>query len=182
MPRTTLAGLSMDVNRLIESLARFRAVLPAVVRGISTDDARWRPADGAWTVTEVVCHLCDEEEFDFRARLSQLLADPALPWGPIDPVRWAVDRKYNEQDLTVGVNRFCAQRQQSVVWLRSLDDVDWSLGHDLPQVGRLRAGDLLGSWAAHDQLHLRQIAKRLYQLAKRDSGGYSTDYAGEWRA
>jgi hypothetical protein len=35
---------------------------------------------------------------------------------------------------------------------------------------------------AHDYLHLRQIAKRMYQMAGRDAGEYSTRYAGEWRA
>jgi hypothetical protein len=38
------------------------------------------------------------------------------------------------------------------------------------------------SWAAHDMLHLRQIAKRLFQIAQRDGDGFSTDYAGEWKA
>ena len=42
--------------------------------------------------------------------------------------------------------------------------------------------DLLTSWAAHDALHLRQIAKRLFQLAERDGGEYNSRYAGEWRA
>ena len=35
---------------------------------------------------------------------------------------------------------------------------------------------------AHDYLHLRQISKRMYQLAERDAGDYSIRYAGEWRA
>ena len=44
------------------------------------------------------------------------------------------------------------------------------------------AGDLLAAWSAHDALHLRQISKRLYQIAQRDAGSYSVQYAGEWRA
>jgi hypothetical protein len=36
----------------------------------------------------------------------------------------------------------------------------------------------MASWAAHDALHLRQIAKRLYELTARDAGRYSAGYAG----
>lgn len=32
------------------------------------------------------------------------------------------------------------------------------------------------------KLHLRQISKRMYQMAARDAGDYSVHYAGEWRA
>jgi hypothetical protein len=39
---------------------------------------------------------------------------------------------------------------------------------------------LLASWAAHDALHLRQIARRLHGLAARDAGPYGVAYAGEW--
>ncbi|NUP91044.1 MAG: DinB family protein, partial [Candidatus Sumerlaeia bacterium] len=51
--------------------------------------------------------------------------------------------------------------------------------HRHPKAGPLRAGDLLAAWAAHDALHLRQIAKRLLDLARRDAGGFKTDYAGD---
>ncbi len=55
----------MKPENLIESLDRFRRMLPEVVRDVSADDARWKPPDGAWSILEVVSHLADEEEFDF---------------------------------------------------------------------------------------------------------------------
>jgi hypothetical protein len=67
------------------------------------------------------------------------------------------------------------------LWLRSLKNPDWSRTYRDPEVGPIRPGDILGSWAAHDSLHLRQISKRMYQLAARDAGEYSTRYAGEWK-
>jgi hypothetical protein len=38
------------------------------------------------------------------------------------------------------------------------------------------------SWCAHDALHLRQIAKRTFQMAQRDGGRFTADYAGDWKA
>jgi hypothetical protein len=49
-----------------------------------------------------------------------------------------------------------------------------------PKVGATAAGDVMASWAAHDALHLRQIAKRLWELAGRDGAPFRTGYAGEW--
>ncbi len=170
----------MNLPNLIASLERFGRMLPEIVRDVSVDDSRWKPPDGAWSILEIVCHLSDEEEFDFRARLESTLTDPNSPWPPIAPEAWAVERRYNESDLAAIVARFTSLRSQSVAWLRSLENPDWSGTYRDPEVGPNRAGDILGSWAAHDSLHLRQISKRMYQLAARDAGEYSTRYAGDW--
>ncbi len=167
---------------LIDALDRFRKILPAVVGGLSTDNARWKPPDGAWSILEVVCHLGDEEEEDFRRRLALTLGQSTEPWPPIDPEGWALDRRYNEGKLDEALQRFQSARDASVTWLRSLDAPDWEQRYEHPKLGSIRAGDLLAAWTAHDQLHLRQIAKRLFQIAQRDGGEYSTQYAGRWTA
>lgn len=172
----------MDLQKLIGSLDRFGRMLPEVVRDIPADDTRWRPPDGVWSILEVVCHLADEEEFDFRARLQRTLSNPEEPWPRIAPVEWAVERRYNDGDLSAAVARFESLRRESVTWLRSLTEPNWASTYQYPQHGPIRAGDLLSAWAAHDALHLRQIAKRMYQLAARDAGEYSIHYAGEWGA
>lgn len=170
----------MNFAKLIDSLDRFGRLLPEVVRDIPEGDYRWKPPDGAWSILEVVCHLADEDEFDFRPRVRLTLNDPAANWPPIDPEGWAVARRYNESQLVEVLARFCTYRQSSVAWLRSLESPDWNQTHQHPKFGPFRAGDILAAWAAHDTLHLRQISKRLYQLAARDAGEYSVRYAGEW--
>jgi hypothetical protein len=172
----------MDFQKLIGSLERFGLILPAVVRGMTQDDGRWKPPDGAWSVLEIVCHLADEEEFDFRQRVQMTLKNPLDNWPAIAPEQWAVERRYNEGRLEAAVSRFEALRRESVSWLRAVEYPDWSRTHQHPKIGPMRAGDLLASWVAHDALHLRQIAKRMYQMAARDAGGYSIRYAGEWGA
>jgi hypothetical protein len=175
----------MNAIHLIASLERFAHILPALVRDVSAGDAKWKPADGAWSILEIVTHLCDEEVDDFRTRVRLMLESPEKDWPEIHPSRWAIERKYNEGDLRKAVDRFVREREASIAWLRSLKppDVDWSIAHAHPTLGAIRAGDLLTSWAAHDALHLRQIAKRMYQMAQRDGGPeFSAAYAGEWGA
>ncbi len=172
----------MNPRRLILSLERFGSALPGVVAGLPEDDARWRPHGGGWSILEIVTHMADEEVDDFRTRLQITLEGTSAPWPPIDPERWAIARGYNEGDLDKVLARFAAERTASVAWLESLNNADWSLHHDHPKLGPIHAGDLLVAWTAHDALHLRQIAKRLYQLTQRDGGDYSPDYAGQWTA
>jgi hypothetical protein len=165
---------------MIGSLERFGRVLPAMLRDVSPSDACWKPGDGAWSILEIVCHLVDEEQYDFRPRIESTLADPERAWVPIDPEGWAVERKYNERDLNEMAATFHALREGSVKWLRSLPNPDWQRTHVHPQFGPFSAGDLFAAWVAHDCLHLRQLAKRLYEIAGRDAGEHSTRYAGSW--
>ena len=170
----------MNSKALIDLLAAFPDVLSASVQGISDDNLRWKPEKKAWSILEVVCHLGDEEVEDFPLRLKLTLQDPAEPWPGIDPEGWATGRKYNEQDLGESLSRFAEQREGSLKWLSTLVDPDWTREHHHALMGSMPAGSMLGSWVAHDTLHLRQIAKRRYQLIQIHAGAYSLKYAGEW--
>jgi hypothetical protein len=156
--------------------------LPALVGSVPDDQAKWKPADGSWSILEVVTHLADEEVEDFRTRVRMTLESPAESWPKIDPPGWAVERRYNEGNLPAALDRFVSERSASIAWLRGLAGPDWSSAYEHPKFGPIHAGDLLAAWAAHDALHLRQIAKRMFQLAGEYAGEYKTIYAGEWSA
>jgi hypothetical protein len=150
----------VNARALIDRLERFADILPAVVDGLSEADARWRPDGTGWSILEIVTHMADEEVEDFRQRVELTLRDPEAAWPPIDPEGWAVERRYNEGRLAEVVERFYRH----------------------PKIGAMHAGEVFTAWAAHDALHLRQIAKRLYQMTARDGGEYGPDYAGSWTA
>jgi hypothetical protein len=168
------------MQRMFVRMDGFPGALTALLVGVSADDARFRPESGAWSIIEVVNHLVDEESEDFRRRVRMTLDDPHQVWPSIDPEGVAVSRKYIERELTESLERFAAARAASVVWLRTLTDPDWTLTYRHPSIGELRAGDVMVSWCAHDALHLRQIAKRMFELTQRDGEGFKTDYAGDW--
>ena len=170
----------MNRAAIAARLAAFPATLRAACDGLSAADALYRADAASWSILEVVCHLADEEELDFPARLERTLTDPSRPWEPIDPEGWAVERGYREADLAEQLDRFASLRGERVAWLRALASPDWDATHRHPRGSTFRAGDLLAAWAAHDALHLRQIAKRLYELADRDTGDFEVDYAGGW--
>ena len=170
----------IDATALIERLDRFPPVLVSLVSVFSPDDCKWKPDSESWSVLEIVCHLVDEETDDFRARVISTLEDPARPWTPIDPEGWAIKHEYHAQDLQLKLDRFIQLRAQSIELLRSIASPDWSRSYRHPKIGDLSAGYMLSCWCAHDALHLRQITKRLHQLALRDGRDSKLEYAGGW--
>lgn len=169
----------MNASALVDRLERFAAVLPPLTAMVGDADARWKPAPQHWSVLEVCRHLLDEEREDFRPRLESTLRDPAAPWPKLQLEGIAERRGYNEADPKETVAAWTAERRKSVAWLRSLASPAWNNAYRHPS-RPIRAGDLLASWAAHDALHLRQISRRLHELAGRDGGGFETGYAGAW--
>jgi len=168
-------------ERLIDRLARFGHTLPAVVHCFSGSDILWRPDSVSWSVLEIVCHLADEEVEDFPRRVMLTLEDPSLDWPGIDPVGWAISRDYQGRDMKAQLARFVELRAKNVEQLIELTDPNWSSTKDHPNFGPMVASDLLAAWCAHDALHLRQLSRRLFQLANRDGGeGSTTEYAGTW--
>lgn len=162
----------------LDRLACFPRALGALVVGIVDTDLRYKPSTGAWSILEILCHLADEEERDFKPRLERTLCGE--PWNPIDPEGWARRFDYNAQSPAEALARFSTQRELSIAWLKSVVNPDWEAAHVHHKLGTIHAGTVYASWVAHDALHLRQIAKRLYELAARDAEPFHTRYAGDW--
>ncbi|GIK36296.1 MAG: hypothetical protein BroJett011_01290 [Chloroflexota bacterium] len=169
----------MESKLLFQELANGAEMVSKLAMGITPTEARFKPNPDSWSILEVVCHLYDEEREDFRQRLDIMLHRPTEKWPPIDPVGWVAARQYNERDLADMVASFLAERKKSLAWLEGLAAPNWAAEYAAP-FGVMKAGDILGSWVAHDQLHLRQLVElrraRVVQLA----APYGIRYAGEW--
>lgn len=162
--------------RRLEATAK---AIEALARGVDGEQARWKPAPEKWSILEVVNHLHDEEREDFRQRLDYTLHRPGERWPKIDPEGWVAARGYAERDLDESLDRFLAERRQSVEWLRGLESPDLDAVYEHPR-GRVSAGDLLAAWLAHDLLHVRQLARLRYQHLAAAAHPYRLEYAGEW--
>ncbi len=167
----------MDWRQLADRLAASGGILPDLFTGVDEAEARWQPAPERWSMLEVLVHLADEEREDFRRRISSTLEDPARAWPPIDPEGWVRERRYNERDLAAALADFRRERAASLEWLRGLVEPDWDRAHEHPSLGVLRAGDLLASWVAHDDLHIRQILQLRVDYLGVRAAPFSTRYA-----
>ena len=170
----------MNLKLAIQSLQRFPATVSALVKDLDEETWHYKPPSGNWSIVEVVCHLRDEEVEDFRLRVKSTLEDPTKTWPKIDPEKTAIDRNYQSDNPHQALADFLHERKASLDWLHTLPKtVDWSRSYQHPEVGLVPASRLLGSWAGHDLLHLRQITKRLFECMQIASD-HNLDCAGDW--
>jgi DinB superfamily len=172
----------MNPAAIIHRLEQFPQTLCPMLLALPEEDYRWKPAPEHWSILEICCHLLDEEREDFRARLASTLEDPSRAWPALELKGIAERRSYNTRDLPGVLADFIGERLRSVGWLLELKSPDYGKAYIHAKFGPITAGQLLASWAAHDALHLRQIAKRLHGLARRDGSPHDVAYAGEWSA
>jgi len=170
----------MSESLLVEArreLARLPAVLDALLAGLDPAGARTRPAPGEWSPIEILCHLRDEESEDFGARL-RVIVDGAGEFAPIDPERWAVDRRYQEANLPGVLEELRARRRASVDLLASVSPE--ALGGSRPheRLGSLSGQDILTAWVAHDRIHLAQLAGTLARIWALRWAPLRAEYAG----
>jgi DinB family protein len=159
-------------------LARLPDLLDAMLADVDDQTARRRPAPDEWAPVEIVCHLRDEETDDFGSRLRAVLAG-GPPFTRIDPPGWAVERRYREQRVGEALNAVKTRRRDSLDWLATIDPA--MLHHALPLGARgpLSGLDLLAAWAAHDGLHVQQLAATLTRLWADRWAGLRVAYAGD---
>lgn len=169
----------MHVKALFQDLAHAAGIIYSLMVEFPPEEARQRPAPGAWSALEVLGHLIEEERHDFRPRLEGVLFHPEQSWTPIDPASAPELAHYNQRNLDEVLSEFMRERERSVVWLdRIKETADWEATYPAPS-GPIRAGDLLAAWVAHDTLHLRQLVELRYARQRRLAEPYRVDYAGE---
>ncbi len=173
--------LRPDVDYLVSSLARQPEVLRALLAGIDGERARAKGRDGGWSILEILGHLVDEERDDFPPRLFSTLEDTERAWSSIDPEGRVIERDWNRNgNIEELLWILMTERASALARLRVLPAPDWGRTFRHPSLGPLSAADLLVSWVAHDQLHMRQVLRRLFELSQDSAGAGSTDYAGPW--
>ena len=169
----------MDFEQLLQQLADNTRIILNLVQGISEERSRWRPDSDSWSVLEVINHLYDEEYDDFRERLDCILHHPERPWKRINPQGRVTEREYNMRDLEQSIQNFRKAREESLSWLRGLAKPDWNATWKAP-FGQITAGDMFGSWVAHDLLHIRQLVELHWLYTLTLTHPYKIDFAGSW--
>ncbi len=169
----------MNVETLCQELTQSAQIIRALVMGISQADAQIKPDAESWSILEVICHLYDEERDDFRLRLDIVLHRPDEPFPPIHPSQWVTERRYNERDLLEMLEKFAAEREKSLDWLKGLSSPNWEVTYTHPY-GSVRAGDLFCAWVAHDNLHIRQLVELRRARIVRLTAPFEVGYAGDW--
>ena len=169
-PRDVLTSARLE-------LARFPAVLDALLKDLDAAAWRARPALAEWAPVEIVCHLRDEEVEDFGARIRVIL-DGGTRFAPIDPERWATERRYLDDDGPRALTVFRERRAASLATLVAITPARLAAAVAHPRTGELSGLDLLAAWVEHDRLHLAQLGATLARAWATRWAPLRTEYAG----
>lgn len=169
----------MEHSYITESLSENLKTFRDLLSGASKAEYLYKPLPEKWCQLEIVCHLYDEERYDFRARTKHILENNQSALPPIDPVGWVKSRNYIEQKFEETLDKFLDERKKSVEWLKSLREPDWRNEYKHELFGMMSAEFFLTNWLAHDYLHFRQITSLKFNFLKHISG-IDPLYAGEW--
>jgi hypothetical protein len=169
----------MEFKTLYQELVHSTEMIRALLADISQEEAQAKPSRGSWSILEVVCHLYDEEREDFREHLDFILHRQHEEWYSIAPQAWVKLRKYNEQNFATMRKKFFLERGKSLAWLRTIQNSDWKIIYKT-KWGTMRAGDMFAAWAAHDNLHIRQLVELRRRRIEKITQPYHIQYAGDW--
>ena len=169
----------MRFKDIIQQLENNQKVFENLLKDKNQSQYLWRPKPEKWCLLEIVCHLLDEEIYDFRARVKHALEYPTRQLVPINPECWVKERDYISKDYNQTLQKFLKERINSVKWLEKQTDVNWNNAIIHPDLGKLSAELFLRNWLAHDYLHIRQILNYQYHIMKNTSE-IDLSYAGNW--
>jgi uncharacterized damage-inducible protein DinB len=111
-------------------------------------------SDGAWTIAQILNHLLDtERRYYGRVRRMRRESRPKMRIMP--------DPDYKKVSALKAWARFYDLRRRHLKMLRALNTGEWRRSGTLTPVGRITIASLVRHMAAHDAMHVAQIARRL---------------------
>ena len=131
---------------------------PAAVRGLGEAALRRPEKPGKWSVLQVVQHLADSD-LVWAYRVRRILADDRPTISGYDQDLWAERLRYADARLEDALEQFAAVRRANLRLLRALEPDQWSRVGIHSERGEESVAHLTKLYAAHDLVHLRQIAR-----------------------
>lgn len=120
--------------------------------------ARQPEAEGKWSVVEVVRHLVDSEiVYGYRVRLIVAAERPHIPG--YDQDAWTDRLRYRDDRLADALADFAALRAMNLRWLRTRTPEEQARIGIHSERGEESVAHIAKLLAAHDLVHLRQIAR-----------------------
>lgn len=141
------------------------AMLAEAVAAQPITALRFRPTPGAWCVAELIGHLLDNERVYQQERFAAILAADGATFGGYDQEGMVRDGGYATANPATLRAAFVAARDDTLALLATLTPAQWTRTGTRPDRGTFTVAGLVGLLAAHDRLHLAQIAATLAEVA-----------------
>lgn len=144
----------MERLQIIETLKHLPDMIAAEIEGVPTDVLRYRPAEGEWSIKEVIGHLRDSTEV-WHTRLYSVWSQTDPAFVSFDGEAYVIDRKYQEAEPRALIADIRKHRLETVNLLSRA--VDWTRAGTQPGVGRRSFKQFAEFMIEHEAGHLAQI-------------------------
>ena len=132
-------------------------ILRGLMRELTEEDARWKPAPDRFSVAEVLAHLSHSEGHCYRLRLDRFINEERPEVEP-DDAQFHLDL-YRNADPEDSFDHFEEQRESNIEFLRNLPEGAGDRRAIHRVAGEITMAQMLHEWAMHDLGHIRQIAE-----------------------
>lgn len=157
---TNLVDLKVNY-RYPQALLAFLRATPAVLHGMllrmEVGKLSTRPADGEWSVLEIVSHMRDVDGEVNLTRAETILREENAFINGQATDHWVEERNYNSGDGQAALASFVTQRLKLVDLLGNLDQAGWERRARHTFLGPTSLLELVGIMVDHDRLHLNQV-------------------------
>ena len=131
-------------------------ILRGLMRQLTEEDARWKPAPDRFSVAEVLAHL-SHCETTAALRLDRFMNEERPEFEP-DDAQFHLDL-YRNADPKDSFDHFEEQRESNIEFLRNLPEGAVERRAIHKEAGEITMAQMLHEWAMHDLGHIRQIAE-----------------------
>lgn len=141
----------------LDLLAATPEILRGLMREISDDEARWKPAHDRFSIAEVLAHLSHSEGHCYRTRVDRFLAEECPAFAGDDAQMYL--ELYRDADPEDSFDHFEEQREDNIEFLQNLPPCSGERKANHAEAGEITLAQMLHEWALHDIGHIRQIAE-----------------------
>ncbi len=147
----------------ISILRETPAAAARAVAGLSPAKLRQPEAPGKWSIAQVLQHLADSDlVWGWRMRL--ILAQDRPTLTGYDQDLWADRLHYADADAAQALETLCVLRRGNLALVERATPEDLKRIGVHSERGEESAGYLIGLYAGHDLLHLRQLDRIIASL------------------
>jgi uncharacterized damage-inducible protein DinB len=153
-----------NAQDLIETLKASRSALLQAASGVSPESAVLRPADGEWSVLEVLAHLVDVD-YHWATQALAMRDNPRHMFVGFDDAGWKEEHPDIRETPFADVLTLLAESHESVLYhLASMSDDDLDAPGLHPRGIPHTVRDVFLRYPAHDEDHTRQIEEILASI------------------
>jgi uncharacterized damage-inducible protein DinB len=144
----------------LQQAMKIQAATPGKLRrltdGLKSQHLAVRPAEGKWSIKEIITHLADTElVYSFRYR--KILAEDTPDLSFFDQQLWAGNLSYHQRDLRSVLDMFKAVRQNNLDLMKLTPAKNWQRVGSHAEFGPLTFAQIVVHVVDHDLNHLKQI-------------------------